>query len=42
MGPVLIGGENTPSLISDLDSNIKLKLIETKRIGSGILLHIKI
>jgi len=42
VGPIIIGGKNTPSLISDIDTNIILKLVETKKIGSGILLHYKI
>ncbi len=39
VGSLLIDGENTPSIISNLDSNINLKLIDTKKIGDGVLLH---
>ncbi len=42
VGSILIGGKNTPSLILDLDSTIDLGLIDSKKIGSGILLHYKI
>ncbi len=42
VGSMIISGKDTPSLISYLDSNISLKLVDSKKIGSGILLHYKI
>ena len=42
VGSKIIGGKNTPSLISDLKSIVDLKLIDIKKIGPGILLHYKI
>jgi 2,5-diamino-6-(ribosylamino)-4(3H)-pyrimidinone 5'-phosphate reductase len=44
VGPMLIGGKNTPTISGFLDDNkiINLKLIDTKTIGSGILLHFKL
>lgn len=42
VGSMIIGGRNTPSLIKGDILNIKLKLVETKKIGSGVLLHYKI
>ncbi len=42
VGSIIIGGKNTPSFVSILDSNLKLNLVDTKKIGSGMLLHYKI
>ena len=42
IGSIIVGGKNTPSLISKLNSNIKLELIKIKKIGSGMLIHCKI
>jgi len=42
VGPILIGGKNTPKLVNNDCKNIKLKLVETKRIGQGILLHYRL
>ena len=42
VGSILIGGKNTPSLVSNLQSNINLRLKDTRDIGSGLLLHYKI
>jgi len=41
IGPIVIGGENTPSIsgIINNSKNIPLKLINAKKIGPGILLH---
>lgn len=40
VGSITIGGNNTPTFSGKFDDeNIKLKLIKTKTIGSGILLH---
>lgn len=41
VGSMIIGGKNTPSLIKNDILNIKLNLVKTKKIGSGILLHYK-
>lgn len=40
VGPMIIGGSNTPTITGD-NAKIDLKLIETKTIGPGILLHYK-
>jgi len=45
VGPMVIGGTNTPTLAGNMkvdDENIKLKLVETKPIGQGVLLHYKL
>jgi len=42
VGPIIIGGKNTPKLVDDDCKNIKLKLVETKKIGPGILLHFRL
>jgi len=43
VGSIIIGGNNTPTFSGKFDDeNIKLKLIKTKIIGSGILLHYKL
>jgi len=42
IGSVLIGGKNTPSLISKINKNIKLNLVKIEKIGSGILVHYKL
>jgi 2,5-diamino-6-(ribosylamino)-4(3H)-pyrimidinone 5'-phosphate reductase len=42
VGSMIIGGKNTPRLIKGNGTKIKTKLIENKRIGSGILLHYKL
>ena len=40
VGPMIIGGKDTPSLIKgELDSNLKFKLVKSENIGSGLLLH---
>ena len=39
---MIIGGKNTPTLVNDDCKGIKLKLVETKKIGPGILLHYKL
>jgi len=44
IGPIVIGGENTPSISGVINNlgNIPLKLINVKKIGPGILLHYKL
>jgi 2,5-diamino-6-(ribosylamino)-4(3H)-pyrimidinone 5'-phosphate reductase len=45
VGPMIIGGTNTPTLAGKMkvdDENIKLKLVETKPMGQGVLLHYKL
>jgi riboflavin biosynthesis pyrimidine reductase len=42
VAPIIIGGKNTPALVKNIDENINLKLTETKKIGSGILLHFRL
>jgi 2,5-diamino-6-(ribosylamino)-4(3H)-pyrimidinone 5'-phosphate reductase len=43
VGPIIIGGKNTPTISGKVDDeNIKLKLVKTKTIGSGILLHYRL
>ena len=45
VGPMIIGGKDTPTIsgVKGLDTeNINLKLIETKAIGPGMLLHYKL
>jgi 2,5-diamino-6-(ribosylamino)-4(3H)-pyrimidinone 5'-phosphate reductase len=43
VGPMIIGGKDTPSLIKgELDNNIKFKLVRSTNIGSGILLHYRL
>ena len=44
VGPMLIGGKNTPTLFDKKTDfkNIKLKLVESKPIGPGMLLHYKL
>ena len=39
VGPIIIGGKNTPT-IANVEAN--LKLIDTKNIGPGILLHYRL
>ena len=45
VGPIIIGGEDTPTISGRKginDDKINLKLIETKVIGPGILLHYRL
>jgi len=44
VGPMKIGGKNTPTLFGSkkIEENINLKLIDTKSIGPGILLHYRL
>jgi len=42
VGSIIIGGKNTPKLVNEGFNNIELKHIETKKIGSGILLHYRL
>ena len=42
VGPMIIGGKNTPSLVDEYCKNIKLKLVKTKIIEPGILLHYRL
>ncbi len=42
VGSIIIGGKNTPTLVNNDCKNIKLKLVETKKIDSGILLHYRL
>lgn len=45
VNPIIIGGSDTPTLIGKnkiINANINLKLIETKTIGPGILLHYRL
>lgn len=42
VGSMLIGGKNSPSLLKEDISKINLNLVETKKIGMGVLLHYKI
>jgi 2,5-diamino-6-(ribosylamino)-4(3H)-pyrimidinone 5'-phosphate reductase len=43
IGPILIGGKNTPTISGKFDNgNILLKLVKIKPIGSGILLHYRL
>ena len=46
IGPMIIGGKNTPTMadgegIKNIDELISLKIVETSRIGPGILIHYK-
>ena len=42
VGPMIIGGENTPGLVNKVSKNIKLKLVKKKNIGPGLLLHYRL
>jgi len=44
IGPVIIGGKNTPTISGFFDDNkiINLELIEAKPIGPGLLLHFRL
>ena len=42
VAPMIIGGINTPTLVKNIHENINLKLVETKKIGLGILLHYRL
>ena len=43
VGSIIIGGSNTPTISGKVDDkNIKLKLVKTKNIGDGILLHYRL
>ena len=42
VAPIIIGCKNTPTLVKNIDENINLKLVETKKIGLGILLHYRL
>ncbi|MCJ7570661.1 MAG: dihydrofolate reductase family protein, partial [Candidatus Thermoplasmatota archaeon] len=42
VAPIIIGGINTPTLVKNIDESINLKLVETKKIGLGILLHYRL
>jgi 2,5-diamino-6-(ribosylamino)-4(3H)-pyrimidinone 5'-phosphate reductase len=42
IGSMIIGGKNTPTLVDKDCKNIKLKLVKTKIIGPGILLHYRL
>lgn len=41
VGPMIIGGKNTPMLVNGGGSSIKIRLVNTKKIGPGCLLHYK-
>lgn len=43
VGSIIIGGSNTPTISGKVDDkNIKLKLVKTKNVGDGILLHYRL
>lgn len=42
VGSMIVGGKNTPSLVNENFDNLKLKLIEAKNFGEGILLHYRL
>jgi 2,5-diamino-6-(ribosylamino)-4(3H)-pyrimidinone 5'-phosphate reductase len=42
IGSMIIGGKNTPTLVDKDFTDKKLKLVESKKIGSGILLHYRL
>ncbi len=44
VGPMIIGGKDTPTIVGGkkIDENSNLKLVETKTIGPGTLLHYRI
>jgi 2,5-diamino-6-(ribosylamino)-4(3H)-pyrimidinone 5'-phosphate reductase len=43
VGPMIIGGKETPSLIKgELDNNLKFKIIDSTKIGPGVLLHYRL
>ncbi len=42
VAPMIIGGINTPTLVKNIDENINLKLVESKKIDPGILLHYRL
>ena len=46
MGPMIIGGKNTPTPVDGEgfsgEKIIKLKLIDSKKIGEGLLLHYRL
>ena len=44
VGPMIIGGKDTPTIAggNKIDENSNLKLVETKTIGPGTLLHYRI
>lgn len=39
VGSLIIGGKNTPSIMKNIDFQVNLNFVETKKIGSGNLLH---
>lgn len=46
-GPMIIGGKNTPTMadgkgIDDIKNLLSLEIIETSRLGSGLLIHYRI
>lgn len=46
IGPIIVGGKNTPTMadgegIKNIDELISLKIVETSRVGPGILIHYK-
>jgi 2,5-diamino-6-(ribosylamino)-4(3H)-pyrimidinone 5'-phosphate reductase len=42
VAPMIIGGINTPTLVKNINEKINLKLVETKKIGLGNLLHYRL
>jgi 2,5-diamino-6-(ribosylamino)-4(3H)-pyrimidinone 5'-phosphate reductase len=47
IGPMIIGGKNTPTMadgegINDIKNLLSLEIVETRRLGSGLLIHYKI
>ena len=47
IGPMIIGGENTPTLAGGKGTNkedglIKLRIVDIQSLGPGILIHYKI
>ena len=42
VGPVIMGGKNTPTLVNGDCEYTELELVETKKIGPGVLLHYKL
>jgi len=41
VGPIIIGGKDTPSLVNGKGPTVKLDLVDAKKIGPGCLLHYK-
>jgi 2,5-diamino-6-(ribosylamino)-4(3H)-pyrimidinone 5'-phosphate reductase len=42
IGSMIIGGKNTPTLVKGDFNNLKLKFVDAKNIGPGILLHYRL